>query len=88
MQDFLSPELRELKARLESVEHQVEELKSSVNEQFRDLRGSVQEQFHQAEHRAEKRHEDTMFVLRQGLEVRGLAERLAAVEEKLRDVRH
>ena len=44
----------------------------------------MQEQFQQAERRAERRHEDMMFLIRQGQEVRNLAERLAAVEEKLR----
>ena len=73
LQDFLTPELRELKARLDAVEQQVQKLE-----------GSMHDQFQQVEHRAQQRHEDMMFVLRQGLEVRNLAERLAAVEEKLR----
>jgi len=73
LQDFLTPELRELKARLDAVERQVQKLD-----------GVMQDQFQQAERRAQQRHEDMMFVLRQGLEVRSLAERLAAVEEKLR----
>ena len=73
LQDFLTPELRELKARLDAVERQVQKLD-----------GAMQDQFQQVERRAQQRHEDMMFVLRQGLEVRSLAERLAAVEEKLR----
>ncbi|MFZ0794526.1 MAG: hypothetical protein WAM65_12200 [Candidatus Korobacteraceae bacterium] len=73
MQDFLAPELRELRVRIDNVERHVEE-----------LQGSMQEQFQQAERRAERRHEDMMFLIRQGQEVRNLAERLAAVEEKLR----
>ena len=80
MQDFLAPELRELRVRIDSVERHVEELQGSTQE----LQGSMQEQFQQAERRAEKRHEDMMFLIRQGQEVRSLAERLAAVEEKLR----
>ena len=72
-QDFLTPELRELKARLDAVERQVQ-----------NLDGAMQDQFQQVERRAQQRHEDMMFVLRQGLEVRSLAERLAAIEEKLR----
>ena len=72
-QDFLTPELRELKARLDAVELQVQKLD-----------GAMQDQFQQVERRAQQRHEDMMFVLRQGLEVRSLAERLAAIEEKLR----
>jgi hypothetical protein len=77
MQDFLAPELRELKVHIDAIEHEVEELK-----------GSMQEHFQQAERRAEKRHEDMMFLIRQGQEVRSLAERLAAVEERLREARH
>ena len=77
MQDFLAPELRELRVRIDAVERLVQELK-----------GSLQEQFQQADRRAEKRHEDMMFLIRQGQEVRSLAERLAAVEEKLKEVRH
>ena len=73
LQDFLTPELRELKARLDAVEQQV-----------RKLEGVMQDQFQQVERRAQQRHEDMMFALRQGMEVRSLAERLAAVEEKLR----
>src|SRR5208337_2779037 len=73
LQDFLTPELRELKARLDAVELQVQKLD-----------GAMQDQFQQVERRAQQRHEDMMFVLRQGLEVRSLAERLAAIEEKLR----
>ncbi len=80
LQDFLTPELRELRVRIDAVDHQVEGLRGSMQE----LRGSMQEQFQQAERRAEKRHEDMMFLIRQGQEVRSLAERLAAVEEKLR----
>jgi len=76
MQDFLAPELRELRVRIDSVERHVEELQGSTQE----LQGSMQEQFLQAERRAEKRHEDMMFLIRQGPEVRSLA----AVEEKLR----
>ncbi len=77
MQDFLPPELRELKTRIEAVEREVNELK-----------GSNQEQFQEAERRAERRHKDMMFVTRQGQEIRNLAERLAAVEEKLKEARH
>jgi ABC-type enterochelin transport system substrate-binding protein len=102
MQDFLAPELRELKVRIDAVERQVEELKGSTRGQFEGLQKqfehterraeqrhhSFEEQFQQAEHRAEKRHEDMMFLIRQGQEVRSPAERLAAVEEKLREVRH
>ena len=73
LQDFLTPELRELKARIDAVEQQVQKLE-----------GSMQDQFQQVERRAQQRHEDMMFVLRQGMEVRSLAERLAAIEEKLR----
>jgi hypothetical protein len=76
MQDFLAPELRELRVRIDSVERHVEELQGSTQE----LQGSMQEQFLQAERRAEKRHEAMMFLIRQGQEVRSLA----AVEEKLR----
>lgn len=73
LQDFLTPELRELKARIEAVEQQGHRLDSTM-----------QEQFQQVERRAQQRHEDMIFVLRQGLEVRTLAERLSAVKEKLR----
>ena len=73
LQDFLTPELREPRARIEAVERQVQELK-----------GAMREQFQTRERRAQQRHEDMMFLLRQGLEVRTLAERLSAVEEKLR----
>jgi hypothetical protein len=52
MQDFLAPELRELRVRIDAVKHEVEELK-----------GSMQEHFQQAERRAEKRHEDMMFLI-------------------------
>ena len=76
MQDFLAPELRELRVRIDAVERHVEELQGSTQE----LKGSMQEQFQQAERRAERRHEDMMFLVRQGQEVRNLA----AVEEKLR----
>ena len=62
MQDFLAPELRELKVRIDAVERQVGELKGSVQE----LKGSMQQQFQQADRRAEKRHEDMMFLIRQG----------------------
>jgi hypothetical protein len=73
LQDFLTPELRELRVRIEAVERQVP-----------DLNGSIQEHFQHVERRAQQRHEDMTFVLRQELEVRHLAERLSAVEEKLR----
>ncbi len=73
LQDFLTPELRELKARIDAVEQQVQKLE-----------GVMQDQFQQVERRAQQRHEDMMFALRQGMEVRSLAERLAAVEERLR----
>ncbi len=64
MQDFLAPEPRELRVRIDSVERHVEELQGSTQE----LKGSM-EQFQQAERRAERRHEDMMFLIRQGQEV-------------------
>ncbi len=98
MQDFLAPELRELKARIDAVERQVGELKGSMQGQFQTVQKqleqverrakqrhhSLEEQFQHAEHRAEKRHEDMIFLVRQGLEFRTLAERVAAIEERLR----
>src|SRR5271165_222776 len=109
LQDFLTPELCELKARLDAVEQQVQKLDGTMHEQFQqvehraDKRFSfIQEQFQQverraddgftfmqgqfqeAERRAEKRHDEMSFLIRQGLEFRNLAERIAAIEEKLR----
>jgi len=80
LQDFLSPEIRELKVRIEAVERKVDDLKGSMQEQFRQ----VQDQFQQAERRAERRHDEMSFLIRQGLEFKNLAERVAAIEEKLR----
>ena len=79
-QDFLSPEIRELRVRIEAVERKVDDLKGSMQEQFRQ----VQDQFQQAERRAERRHDEMSFLIRQGLEFKNLAERVAAIEEKLR----
>jgi len=62
LQDFLTPELRELKARLDAVEQQAQKLE-----------GAMHDQFQQVERRAQQGREDMMFVLRQGLEVRNLA---------------
>ncbi len=80
LQDFLTPEIRELKVRIEAVERKVDDLNGSMHEQFRH----VQDQFQQAERRAERRHDEMSFLIRQGLEFKNLAERVAAIEEKLR----
>ena len=45
MQDFLAPELRELKVRIEAVERQVQELKGSTERQFQELKGSTEHRF-------------------------------------------
>ena|SRR5271157_2391685 len=87
LQDFLSPEIRELKVRVETVERKVDDLKGSMHEQFRQVQDQfqqVQDQFQQAERRAERRHDEMSFPIRQGLEFKNLAERVAAIEEKLR----
>ena len=105
LQDFLSPEIRELKVRIEAVERKVDDLKGSMHEQFRQVQDqfqqvqdqfqqaerrsehrqqSIEEQFQQVERRAERRHDEMSFLIRQGLEFKNLAERVAAIEEKLR----
>ena len=87
LQDFLSPEIRELKVRIEAIERKVDDLKGSMQEQFRQVHDQfqqVQDQFQQAERRAERRHDEMSFLIRQGLEFKNLAERVAAIEEKLR----
>jgi uncharacterized protein involved in exopolysaccharide biosynthesis len=88
LQDFLTPELRELKARIEAVEKQVQKFAGAMHEQFQqaehrtdDRFDFIQGQFQEAERRAERRHDEMSFLIRQGLEFRNLAERIAAIEE-------
>ena len=83
--------MRELKARVDAVEQQVQKLDGAMHERFQraehradDRFDFMQGQFQEAERRAERRHDEMSFLIRQGLEFRNLAERIAAIEEKLR----
>jgi len=84
LQDFLAPELRDLRVRIENVERQVLELKGDMKGQFQQ----VQVKFQEAERRAERRHDELSFLIHRGLEVKDLAERLAGAEETLKETRH
>ena len=54
VQDFLAPELRELKARVEALEKR-------MNDRFEH----VEQRFEQVERSAQARHEQVMFALQQ-----------------------
>ncbi|HME31715.1 MAG TPA: hypothetical protein VKG65_03075 [Terriglobales bacterium] len=71
LQDFLTPELRELKARVDAVEQQVQKLDGAMHEQFQraehradDRFDFIQGQFQEAERRAERRHDEMSFLIR------------------------
>jgi hypothetical protein len=56
LQDFLAPELRELKARIEALEVRMSDRFSNVDKRFGHAESFERERFDQAERNAETRH--------------------------------
>jgi uncharacterized protein YhaN len=71
VQDFIAPELRELKARVDALE-------KSMNERF----GHVDERFNHAERTAQARHEQVINAIQHLTDYTTLAQRVARLESK------
>ncbi len=72
LQDFLAPELREIKVRLDVLEKRVE----SVNQKIDRL----EEKFESLDRRSEQRHEVVMMALGRLVDYTEVRERLARLE--------
>jgi tetrahydromethanopterin S-methyltransferase subunit G len=93
VQDFLAPELRELKARLEALEKRMDERFAHVDDEFTHLEKRMDERFAHseqimderfefAERRAEQRHEAVVQTLNHLANYNEMRERLAKLESK------
>jgi capsule polysaccharide export protein KpsE/RkpR len=71
IQDFLAPELRELKARVEALEKRMDDRFKHVDDRF-DL----------AERTAHARHEQVMHAIQQLTDYTTLAQRVARLESR------
>jgi len=69
VQDFLAPELRELKARVDALEKR-------MDDRFKQ----VDHSFEQVERSAQARHEQVMFAIQQLADYTTLAQRVARLE--------
>ncbi|MBB6146059.1 flagellar capping protein FliD [Silvibacterium bohemicum] len=71
VQDFLAPELRELKVRVDALEKRMDERFSQVDSRF-----------NQMEKNAQARHEQVMFAIQQLADYATLAQRVSRLESK------
>jgi hypothetical protein len=71
VQDFLAPELRELKSRVEALEKR-------MDDRFKH----VDDRFEHAERTAQARHEQVMHAIQQIADYQALAQRVARLESR------
>jgi tetrahydromethanopterin S-methyltransferase subunit G len=76
LQDFLAPEMRELKARLEALEKR-------MDERFAQVEKTMGERFDTAERRAELRHEMLLNSINHLANYNEMRERIAKIESSL-----
>ncbi len=94
IQDFLAPELREIKARLDALEkrfeesgkhvdqrfNQVDQRFEQVNQRFAEAAKHVDERFEQAEKRADERQQHLMLSLNNIANYNEMRDRLVRLE--------
>jgi len=78
VQDFLAPELRELKARVEALEKRMDDRFEHVERSFEH----VERSFGLMERSAQARHEQVMLAIQQMTDYTTLAQRVARLKSK------
>jgi tetrahydromethanopterin S-methyltransferase subunit G len=85
VQDFLAPELRELKARVDALEKRMDDRFNQMADRFGQIDsrfGQVDSRFNQMEKNAQARHEQVMFAIQQLADYATLAQRVSRLESK------
>ena len=93
IQDFVTPEIRSIDARLTAVEKKLESLEARTDKRFDALEGRVEKfefkvdkRIDSLEAKMERNHAQVMDTLRSMEKYDQIAERLARVESKLQHV--
>ena len=91
VQDLVAPELRALATRVDDLEKKVDENERRAELRHQDTIKYVDQRFTQLDQRfndltrhIDQRFEDMTFLLRKAMEVRDLADRVAAIEDRLK----
>jgi len=87
LQDFLAPQLRELRVRIDALENQQKEFRSDVKERFDDVNkrfDSVDARFEKLESKLAERHEQLVTEIRRTATIHDLVERVARLEAERR----
>jgi len=98
LQDFLAPQLRELRVRIDALETQQKEFRSDVKDEFKEFRSDVKDEFadvkdrfngldarfEKLEGKLSDRHEELMAEIRRSAAIHDLAERVAKLEAERR----
>ncbi len=84
MQDLIAPELRALSVRLDAVEKQLE----VIDKKFGDVERRADQRHQELMHHMDQRIDDLGFLLRKSMEVKEIVERVAALEDKMRQLAH
>ena len=71
LQDLLTPEMRETRARLDDLKERLDKLEQSIDYRFQ-----------KAEEAALRRHDETMFAVRSLVDFNTLNQRLSQLEKK------
>jgi tetrahydromethanopterin S-methyltransferase subunit G len=79
LQDFLAPEMRELKTRIDALEKR-------MDERFSQVEKTMSERFDTAERRAELRHEMLLSSINHLANYNEMRERVAKIESSLEAV--
>jgi uncharacterized iron-regulated protein len=85
IQDFLAPELRELKARVDALEKRMDDRFDHVEQRFKHMEhriDQVDHRFEQVERSAQARHEQVMHAIQQLTDYTALAQRVARLESR------
>ncbi|MGC2111499.1 MAG: hypothetical protein WA655_18430 [Candidatus Korobacteraceae bacterium] len=87
LQDFLSPELRELRVRIEALENQQKDFRSDVDKRFEKLDNKIEkldDKIEKLEDKSAARHEQLLNEIRRTAMLQDLAERVAKLEAERR----
>jgi prefoldin subunit 5 len=98
MQDLIAPELRALSVRLDALEKQLENIDKrfdgvdkkfeGVDKKFGDVERRADQRQQELMHHMDQRMDDLGFLLRKSMEVKEIVERVAAPEDKMRQLAH
>jgi tetrahydromethanopterin S-methyltransferase subunit G len=85
LQDLLTPEMREVRARLDDLKNRMDRLENRLDKfdsRLDDHEKSIEHRFQKAEESALRRHDETMFAVRSLIDFNTLNQRLSQLEKK------